>query len=64
MSNDDLPLLLPCSDATAEALGLTRAALYRLAHIDGLAVKLGGWRYIKRDALLAYLGLIDHKREA
>ena len=64
MTNDDLPLLLPCSDATAETLGLTRAALYRLAHIDGLAVQLGGRRYLKRDALLAYLGLIDHTKEA
>ena len=64
MRNDELPLLLQCSDATAEALGLTRAALYRLAHIDGLATKLGGRRYLKRDALLEYLGLTYKTKEA
>ena len=64
MNSDTLPLLLSCSDATAEALGLTRAALYRLAHVDGLAVKLGGRRFLKRDALMEYLGLTNHGEEA
>lgn len=54
---NDMPLLLPCSTATAAALGVTRAQLYRLAHIEGLAVKLGGRLYLKRDVLMAYLGL-------
>lgn len=55
----DLPLLLACSDDTARILGLTRAQLYRLAHAEGLGVSLGGRRYLKRDALLRHLGLMD-----
>ena len=55
----DLPLLLACSDDTARVLGLTRAQLYRLAHVEGLGVSLGGRRFIRRDALLRYLGLMD-----
>ena len=53
-----LPLLLPCSEATARLLGVTRAQLYRLAHIEGLFTQLGGRRYLRRDALLRHLGLI------
>ncbi len=63
MTNAELPLLLPCSNSTAEALGLTRAALYRLAHVEGLATKIGGRRFLRRDALLEYLGLIDRTKE-
>lgn len=55
----DLPLLLSCSDETARVLGVTRAQLYRLAHAEGLGVSLGGRRYLKRDALLKHLGLME-----
>lgn len=55
----DLPLLLACSDETARLLGLSRAQLYRLAHVDGLGVSIGGRRYIRRDALLQHLGLVE-----
>lgn len=55
----DLPLLLSCSDETARILGLTRAQLYRLAHVEELGTSLGGRRYLRRDALLRHLGLMD-----
>ena len=55
----DLPLLLSCSDETARLLGLSRAQLYRLAHVEGLGLSVGGRRYLKRDALLQHLGLME-----
>lgn len=55
----DLPLLLSCSDETARVLGLTRMQLYRLSHVDGLFTTIGSRRFLKRDALLRHLGLMD-----
>ena len=58
----DLPLLLSCSDETARVLGLTRMHLYRLAHVDGLFTCIGSRRFLKRDALLRHLGLMEGDR--
>ena len=57
MENTGLPLLLACSADVAAMLGLTQAQLYRLSHVEGLATVIGKQRYLRRDALLAYLGI-------
>lgn len=56
---NNLPLLLSCSEANAHLLGITRAQLYRLSHVEGLFTLIGGRRYLKRDALLRHLGLLE-----
>ena len=57
MENTGLPLLLACSADVAAMLGLTQAQLYRLSYVEGLATVIGKRRYLRRDALLAYLGI-------
>lgn len=52
-----LPHLIACSQQNAEILGVTRAQLYRLAHIDGIGTSIGGRRYLLRDPLFQYLGI-------
>ena len=57
MENTGLPLLLACSADVAAMLGLTQAQLYRMSNVEGMARVIGKRRYLRRDALLAYLGI-------
>lgn len=61
MANNELPLLVSISNENAAYLGVTRSLLYRLVHMTeaGLGVQIGGRWFLKRDALLEWLGITD-----
>lgn len=57
---EKFPILVTIGADTASKLGLSKSALYRLAHsAEGqqLTVRVGGRLLFKRDALLEFLGV-------
>lgn len=57
---EKFPILVTIGTDTASKLGLSKSALYRLAHsAEGqqLTVRVGGRLLFKRDALLEFLGV-------
>lgn len=57
---EKFPILVAIGPDTASKLGLSKSALYRLAHsAEGqqLTVRVGGRLLFKRDALLEFLGV-------
>lgn len=62
MEHNELPLLVSISNENAAYLGITRSLMYRLAHMTdaGLSVQIGGRWFLKRDALLDWLGINEN----
>lgn len=59
---EKFPILVAIGPDTASKLGLSKSALYRLAHsAEGqqLTVRVGGRLLFKRDALLEFLGVTE-----
>lgn len=57
---EKFPILVAIGTDTASKLGLSKSALYRLAHSaegQALTVRVGGRLLFKRDALLEFLGV-------